>query len=409
MRPQPNFRQLHRADAAHVAEFLYFCRNVLRFLPAMNASFLARLDSLVRPFAVRLPAPLAVRLYSQARKVFLHVLVNNRPVVFEPPAEYQRVLWGIPFRSPVFNAAGMYKNGEGYEVSARQGAGAYLAGTTTTFARTGNTKAGAKLPFAPYPTSGAASNWLGLPNKGHAEVARRLAALGRINGCPVGISIMGAPESSGKKALEELADAMALFDKARVDFIELNESCPNAGHAHADMQDLAERLEYLSTAVLRRRQRPLPVVVKFSTDTQPGQVQALVDMLLTLHYDGINFGNTSTAYARHRAEVASADRPLYDYFTSTFGGGLSGRLLKADSLRLASMAASYVAEKQPNREFHSIRTGGIESAADLAESDRAGISLNQWYTGYFERFSRDGHNVYRALLREAQAAGFAPS
>ncbi len=366
----------------------------------MNASLLARLDSIVRPFAVRLPPALAVRAYSQARQFLLRILVNDRPAAFEPPAEQRRVLWGIPFRSAIFNAAGMYKNGEGYEVSARQGAGAYLAGTTTTFPRAGNAKAGISLPFAPYPTSGTASNWLGLPNRGHAEVARRLASLERIGGCPVGISIMSAPESSGKKALAELADAMALFDKAGVDFIELNESCPNAGHAHTDLNDLAERLEYLSTAVLRRRRRQLPVIVKFSTDTEPGRIPELIDMLLALNYDGINFGNTSTEYALHRAEIAPADRPLYDYFTSAFGGGLSGRVLKPYSLLRASMAASYIAEKRPGREFHIIRTGGIESAGDLAESDRAGISLNQWYTGYFERFARDGHNVYRSLLQQ---------
>lgn len=368
----------------------------------MNASLLARLDKIVRPLVVQLPPSIAVRLYSQARKIFLSMLVNDRPALFEPPAEQRRVLWGIPFRSPLFNAAGMYKNGEGYEVSARQGAGAYLAGTTTTFARTGNTKASTRLPFAPYPTSGAASNWLGLPNKGHAEVARRIASIERIGGCPVGISIMSAPESSGQKALEELTEAIALFDKANVDFIELNESCPNAGHAHASTQALAERLEYLSTTALRRRQRALPIIVKFSTDTQLDQVPVLLDMLITLGYDGINFGNTSTAYTRHRDAIAPTDRPLYDYFTSTFGGGLSGRLLKADSLQLAAAAAAYTTRKQPSHEFHVIRTGGIESAQDLAESERAGISLNQWYSGYFEQFAHNGHNVYRALLRELQ-------
>lgn len=366
----------------------------------MSASLLARLDSIVRPLAVRLPAPLAVRLYAEGRRIFLSRLVRERPQAWTPPETFRRVLWGIPFRSPLMNAAGMFKNGEGYEVTALQGAGAYLAGTTTTFARQGNNRAGVRLPFAPYPASGAASNWLGLPNKGHAAAAGKLAALPRINGCPVGISIMSAPESSGRRALEELAEALTMYDRAGVDFVELNESCPNAGHAHTGMEELAGRLEFLSREILRKRTRMLPVIVKFSNDTQPGQVPALVDMLATLQYDGINFGNTSTAYAQHRPDIVPAEQPLYDYFTSTFGGGLSGRPLAASSLRLASAAVQHLYTHPAGREFHVIRTGGIETANDLAASEQAGIALNQWYTGYFERFATAGHALYRRILSE---------
>jgi hypothetical protein len=50
------------------------------------------------------------------------------------------------------------------------------------------------------------------------------------------------------------------------------------------------------------------------------------------------------------------------------------------------------------QEFHVIRTGGIESKQDLEDSERAGISLNQWFTGYFENFARYGHNVYKQML-----------
>lgn len=364
----------------------------------MKAALLARLDSVVRPLAVRLPASLAVRLYSEGRKLFLSMLVHERPQPYIPPDSHRRVLWDIPFRGPLMNAAGIFKNGEGYEVVALQGAAAYLAGTTTTFARKGNARAGIKLPFAPYPQSGAASNWLGLPNKGHAAVAKKLAGLQRINNCPVGISIMSAPESSGHQALQELAEALVLFDRAGVDFVELNESCPNAGHAHGGMQELAERLEFLSREVLRKRNRVLPVIVKFSNDTQLEQVTGLLDILNTLQYDGINFGNTSTAYAQHRPHVAVGERHLYDYFTSTFGGGISGRLLAASSLQLASTAVERLKARPADREFHVIRTGGIETAADLAASEQAGISLNQWYTGYFEQFATAGHALYRRLL-----------
>lgn len=366
----------------------------------MAATLFAQFDRLFRPFVVHLPAPLVVRLYSKGREVFLRSFVREQPREYTPPETLRRVLWDIPFRSPLMNAAGMFKNGEGYAIAARQGAGAYLAGTTTAIQRTGNAKAKTRLPFAPYPQSGAASNWLGLPNKGHAVVAKHLAGIQRINACPIGVSIMSAPESAGIQALDEMVDAIAMFDKAGVDFIEINESCPNAGHAKSDIQDLASRLEYVSTKALRERRRSLPIIVKFSNDTSPEQVPVLMDTLVTLRYDGVNFGNTSTAYARHREHIQKAEQPLYDYFTATFGGGVSGRPLAASSLHLATTATAWLHSHPCPQEFHVVRTGGIESAQDIVHSERAGVALNQWYTGYFEQLSRHGHSVYQKILAE---------
>ena len=86
--------------------------------------------------------------------------------------------------------------------------------------------------------------------------------------------------------------------------------------------------------------------------------------------------------------------------TRAFGGGLSGRPLKQASLRLAAGAAEHLRRQPPGREFHVVRTGGIETAQDLGRSAAAGVALNQWYTGYFEAFARDGHRLYRRLYRE---------
>ncbi len=47
-----------------------------------------------------------------------------------------------------------------------------------------------------------------------------------------------------------------------------------------------------------------------------------------------------------------------------------------------------------------VRTGGVESAADLRRSEDAGVALQQWYSGYFEAFARWGHAVYRELYRD---------
>lgn len=359
---------------------------------------LAMLEGRLRPLLVRLPTSLALRLYSPGRRRFLTRLSRQPPRGAFVPAGHELKIWGLNFRSPLFNAAGMWKRGEGHELCARQGAGAYLAGTTTHRLRTGNRSAGLDQPFAPYPASGAASNWLGLPNDGHQRVASRLARLRRHQGVPVGASLAADP-GGGEALMVHLADGMRLYEEAGVDFLEVNESCPNTEEGGGGLREMEQRLRHLAKNFLARRSRFLPVIVKLSCDTTPEQVFEVVDLLLGLGFDGVNFGNTSTAYARHRPAIAPAERRLYDVFTQRFGGGLSGRPLAEDALRLVALAAERVAVKAASREFHVIRTGGVENADDVRRSLDAGASLCQWYTGYFEAFARHGHQLYRELYR----------
>ncbi len=362
----------------------------------MNSEVLAGFESRIRPLLTRLPPSLAVRIYSAGRRRFVDVFARRPPAKSFAPEGLKRTLWGLSFGSPLANAAGMFKNGEGYEVVARQGAGAYLAGTTTHRPRRGNRRRGVQQPFAPYPRSGAASNWLGLPNVGHAEVARRLERLERRPGCPVGASAAIA----GEDTLEQLVAGLEGYQEAGVDFLEINDSCPNTADDPGGFEQMRGRLGFIAEHFLARRQRALPVLVKLSCDTAVEDVPRVVAALVELGFDGVNFGNTSTAYDKHREGLAGAEAGLYDHFTRTFGGGVSGRPLKADSLRLVEAAAEFFAAQAPDREFHVVRTGGIEDAADVRRSLDAGASLCQWYSGYFEAFSRHGHGVYRELYGE---------
>ncbi len=368
----------------------------------MSIEFLAAWESRLRPLLTRLPPAMVVLVYSQGRGRFLKNLTRQPPRNAWVPEGQERILWGLRFRSPLLNAAGMFKQGEGYPLAARQGAGGYLAGTTTHHSRQGNRKRGVALPFVPYPRSGAASNWLGLPNPGHRRVAERLERLQRVDGCPVGASVGLSPDPqvAPEEKLEQLVGALSTYEAAGVDFLEINESCPNTENDPGGFEAMSERLAYVAEHFLGRRPRPLPVIAKLSCDTTLEDVDRVVGRLLELGLDGVNFGNTSVDYGRHRHQLVAGERRLYDHFTETFGGGVSGRPLKAASLRLASAAVEHQRRHPSKHEFHVIRTGGIETAADVRESLAAGISLCQWYSAYFEAFSRHGHRLYRQLYSE---------
>ena len=365
----------------------------------MKATTLANWESKLRPLITKLPPKTVVSMYASGRLDFLKKLKEEIPTEsFVPPQDLNKELWELKFRSPIMNSAGMFKNGECYDMIERQGAAAYLGGTGTWNPKRGNEKEGIYLPFVPYPKSHSASNWLGLPNYGDGENSQQARNIKTHANIPIGWSIMGSPDFTGGEKLEYLVAGMKKYEQAGIDFIELNESCPNTAQGNPQDDNLAKRLGYVMNNFLRRRTRKLPVIVKFSNDTEVSQLPALLDLLFTLGYDGVNFGNTSAAYTQRREKIAENERKLYDFFTQTFGGGVSGKPLKESSLELASRTVEYLKAGSPSQEFHVIRTGGIETLADIRESERAGISLNQWYTRYFENLSKHGHNVYRELF-----------
>src|SRR3989344_5995184 len=365
----------------------------------MKATIIAKIESILRPLITRLPPKLVVSAYSSGRLNFLKKLKQDIPSeTYFPSEDFSKELWGIRFRAPIMNAAGMFKNGECYEICAIQGAGAYLGGTGTWNQRKGNEKNGIYLPFMPYPNSHSASNWLGLPNDGDEVNSQRAKKLERIADTPIGWSIRGSPDFQGEEKLRYLVQGMKLYEQAGVDFLEINESCPNTAHGKPQDDDMTNRLRYVKENFLDQRTRRLPVIVKFSNDTEAEQLPSLLDILFELGYDGVNFGNTSTAYNERKEKIDKREKKLFDFFTKTFGGGISGRPLRESSLELAGRTVEYVKAGAPSQEFHVIRTGGIETLSDIQDSERAGISLNQWYTGYFENLSKHGHDVYRKLF-----------
>jgi dihydroorotate dehydrogenase (NAD+) catalytic subunit len=266
-------------------------------------------------------------------------------------------------------------------------------------------KNGILHPFIPLPKSGVAINWMGLPNPGHSKVAKILSRIEKIRGCPVGASIAADPDASEDERAEGLITGLMQYEKAGIDFIELNESCPNV-EAHKNSgdtgMDVMDRLEIISNEFLKKRTRYFPVIVKFSLDMHRKDLPAILDALADMGFDGVNTGNTSTSYREIVDEIDKDEKEVFEYFTGKFGGGVSGNALKERSLELAAAAAEYINSKDLKREFHVIRTGGVESFSDVNISTKKGISLCQWFTGYFEDFAKHGHRLYTEMFKNEE-------
>lgn len=364
---------------------------------------IAKFDQPFRKFFVSNFPYLSCFLYSCARKVFLNKIIKENPRQITLPKEYEVKLWDIKFRAPLFNAAGLFKDGDGYFLSYRQGAGAFLAGTVTLSPRVGNSKRGINHPFMPYPRSKASSNWLGLPNKGFELVAKKISELPRFHSFPIGISIASSLET--KSTMNQLVEALHLFQKAGVDFIELNESCPNVENhrSYAILDDeFINRLEFISNKFIKKINANIPVIVKLSNDFPAEIIPNLLDILIEQKFSGINFGNTSTNYLQYREFIHHLEQKSFDFFIENFGGGLAGSILKNKSLQLSTKAVEYLSLKNVPYEFRVIRTGGITCFDDFKESFNKGVILHQWFSGYFENFARFGHKLYLKFFENLQ-------
>jgi dihydroorotate dehydrogenase len=160
-------------------------------------------------------------------------------------------------------------------------------------------------------------------------------------------------------------------------------------------ESLLHRLDAISSIF---KTSSIPVFVKFSNDTDPNLVSQLLKALMERGFSGVNFGNTSTRYEHYETFIHPHDKDHYKYFVNSFGGGLSGRLLRQNSELLIQQADAYC-KRQSLQDFLIIATGGIETKHDFNQALEHGAHLAQWYTGYYEQFGIHGNAVYAAMYK----------
>jgi dihydroorotate dehydrogenase len=264
-----------------------------------------------------------------------------------------RSLAGIPLANPVGLAAGFDKTGARLDALGRIGFGYVVGGTFTRAPRAGNPKP----RIVRYPSRGSMANAMGLPNPGAEAAARTLSRRPRT-----------APRlaSVADETLEDVLATHALLEP-HVDGVELNASCPNV--AWGRDRDNEVHLAAILRELGGRRRTPLFVKLPpFRADVEREVVLALARIAVEGGADGLVCSNT---------------RPVAESRLAVGAGGLSGRALVDDTVRIVTEVRAATEGALPI-----VACGGVSSAGDAIACLRAGATAIQVYTALIYRGPR---------------------
>ena len=279
-------------------------------------------------------------------------------------------LFGLEFPNRVGLAAGMDKDGEFPRAIEALGFGHTEVGTVTPDGQPGNPRP----RLFRYPEYGSLVNRMGFNNRGADKMNDSLSKLypkGK-RGIPVGVNIGKAKTTALDKAVDDyLACFRKLADQA--DYFSINLSSPNT-QGLRDLQS-EEFLRNLLTSIGEENQshakklgrKAHPLLLKIAPDLTFREIDAILEVLLDLGYDGIIATNTTT------------ERPTG--FPEKETGGLSGGAF----LRKRSSDVINYIYKATSGHLPIIGVGGIDSVEAAGEKIDAGASMVQIYTGWVYR------------------------
>lgn len=339
---------------------------------------LAYCEHQLRPTLLKILGPKKfIGLYSKLRPSMLGMLSRTKINVAPPKLPYTQ--WGLTFRNDVGNAAGLDKDGSLLEFNYRMGAGFAVVGTVLHKPHTGNLypMMGEQLnPWAPLPNSGSAINSLGLPGKGIGPVLERIKSFRnqyQPENFPIGLSIMGHPAEEGEEKIQGV-EACLKQALPLVDFIEINESCPNV--QHHDHSALAQRIDRFCK-IRDNLKSDLPLWFKFA---ECPDAQTLAH-LSSAKVQGLVLTNTQTDYSKLGPQLSTEDNKVFQHYTQHYKGGMSGKVIQSTS-RQALLDAKHIIERD-QLSLQLIHVGGLKTHSDMQDS-RTLCPLREWYSGYME-------------------------
>ena len=363
-----------------------------------------RIDNLMRRlFVIVFSAKLYIFYYSLGRNFFLKWLAtfaqNKLNIRYAKTLKSKKItIDGINFRNDLGNAAGLDKDGKLLEFNYKLGAGFAVVGTALSSFNQGNQKKWlgiSFLPWIPLPFSNSAINSLGLPSDGIDNVLKNIVAFKKkypeIKEFPIGLSIAKHPLKTTK---DELSALMDMIKKAyeKVDFFEINESCPNVEHID-DFNEFKNRINKLCQMrkELALKYTYKPIWVKLGNIPTKEHLKVFKSNQI----DGFICFNTQRKYHSLKLNVHSIERKKYQYYIDRYQGGVSGKIIYQYNLEQIKVLKQTIREL--NWQCTLIHVGGIETKEDILESRKI-APLRQWYTGMFNRMSKVGYkNVYDVL------------
>jgi dihydroorotate dehydrogenase len=296
----------------------------------------------------------------------------------QPDPRLQVRALGRTFPSPLGVAAGVDKDGTWFADLIGLGFGCVEVGTVTARAQPGNPRPRIVRVLG----RRALINWMGFPNPGAGEVARRLAARPTelVVGVNVGKSRVAAVEQAGTDYRESIRLVAPVAD-----YLAVNVSSPNTPglrelQSPGRLRDLIGQIR----DELSELGRPVPLLVKIAPDLSDGEVDAIARLALELELDGIVAVNTTL--------VGVDEGPLR--------GGLSGPPLAPRAQEVLRRLRTVTGDR-----LALISVGGVESADDVWERLRAGATLVQAYTGFIYGGPGWPGRINRELARRLEQGG----
>ena len=268
----------------------------------------------------------------------------------------------MKFPNKVGLAAGFDKDAKWLDALALLGFGFVEIGTVTPRAQSGNPK---PRLFRLVEDEGVL-NRMGFNNEGLVPAVARLVR--RPEGLVVGGNIGKNKITPNDRAVD---DYLACVDAmhAHVDYFVVNVSSPNTPGLR-ELQDKEPLTALLRAVVKRNADHPgkRPVFLKIAPDLTDGQLDDIVDIVLSEKVDGVVATNTTISREglATDAETVSAMGP----------GGVSGAPVR----ERATEVIRHLAAKSQGQ-FPIIGVGGVDSVEAAQEKLDAGASLVQVYSG----------------------------
>ncbi|MCB0272161.1 MAG: hypothetical protein KDD46_04030 [Bdellovibrionales bacterium] len=331
----------------------------------------------VRPFLSKvLPTQYLTSLYSFFRPLAHHVLKNAHfeSIIIEKSVH----VMGLTFRNSLGVAAGFDKSGELLPFLYRLGAGYVVVGTALDQPHKGNPG----TPWVPLAHSHAAINRLGLPSPGIDVVLQNIQKFREkynAQNFPIGLSVMGHPLQSAKEKEKGMIECIRK-SVGIVDFVELNQSCPNVGE---DLEKLEIPLDAFTFDV--------PIVVKL----QPMLPQKkILDLCANGKIHALVISNTQKDFDISNIDLK--DQSHAQYFQKKYGGGLSGKPLLEKNLEYLKEWKRELDACGANTQL--IGCGGILDHEDVVRYMDF-CTLTQVYTGLWEAYAMHGpQKTWKHLL-----------